>query len=598
MTVSAHYFAKVNRMSDNAIQTAHNAAAPADEQQDAMAQAQKAAMPTSVPDLAPLIKHIAESYADQQFYKALEKPGIVPYPSQAVRDGKTEGMQSVWLDDRQVQILGDWYERPSNFGFDAMRYMVDKTPILSAVVMTRIRQIKRFCRVSEKGVGPGFQIRLKEQNGSQKLAKAEQDSINALQSFMQNCGWETNPRQRSRLRRDNFSGFMNKVVRDSLVMDSAPIETEYKKNKSLGMDGFYAVDGSTIRLCTENGYQGDDEIFALQVVQGNIRTAYTFNDLIYVPRNTRTDVLNGGYGMSETELLVSTVTGFLNAMTYNQKYFDSNAIPKGLLHLSGDYSTEDLNSFKRYWNSMVKGINNAWTLPVMVSKTQESKASFENFGVDVNEIMFAKWMTFLTAIICAIYGIAPDEINFESFTAGTSSLSGSDTEEKLINSKDKGLRPLLSHFEDLFTDYIISDFSDKYVFRWTGLDEKDPKQAWEEEKTLLTTNEARRARNWEEIKEDWANAPLNSVTMQPYMAEVNAKIQQEQMAQQAELAQPGDPQQPGADADNPDDAGASEQEQLEQQQAQNRQKFDELHDTLQSIDEEGLYKSFGLPSLK
>lgn len=600
MPLSPHYFAKVNRMSDNAIQTAHNPAAPADEQQDAMAQAQKAAMPSSVADMAPLIKHIAESYADQQFYKSLEKPGLVPYPSQAVREGKKEGIQSVWLDDRQVQILGDWYERPTNFGFDAMRYMVDKTPILSAVVMTRIRQIKRFCRVSEKGVGPGFQIRLKEQNGAGvKLAKAEQDSINALQGFIQNCGWENNPRQRMRLRRDNFSGFMNKIVRDSLVMDSAPIETEYKKNRSLGMDGFYAVDGATIRLCTENGYKGDDEIFALQVVQGNIRTAYTFNDLIYVPRNTRTDVLNGGYGMSETELLVSTVTGFLNAMTYNQKYFDSNAIPKGLLHLSGDYSTEDLNSFKRYWNSMVKGINNAWTLPVMVSKTQESKASFENFGVDVNEIMFAKWMTFLTAIICAIYGIAPDEINFESFTAGTSSLSGSDTEEKLINSKDKGLRPLLSHFEDLITDYIISDFSDKYVFRWTGLDEKDPKQAWDEEQALLTVNEARRARNWEEIKEDWANAPLNSVTMQPYMAEVNAAIQEKQMAQQAELQQPGEepqPGQPGAGADPEADAAAAEEEQ-QRQQAENKQKFNDLHDTLQNMDEEGLYKSFGLPDL-
>lgn len=213
MTLSAHYFAKVKRMSDNAIKTAHNPAAPADEQQDAMAQAQKAAMPSSVVDMAPLIKHIADSYADQQFYKSLEKPGLVPYPSQAVREGKKEGIQSVWLDDRQVQILGDWYERPTNFGFDAMRYMVDKTPILSAVVMTRIRQIKRFCRVSEKGVGPGFQIRLKEQNGANRLAKPEQDSINALQGFMQNCGWESNPRQRSRLRRDNFSGFMNKLVR-------------------------------------------------------------------------------------------------------------------------------------------------------------------------------------------------------------------------------------------------------------------------------------------------------------------------------------------------------------------------------------------------
>lgn len=585
-------------MSDNAIHTAHNDAAPENERLDAMAQAQKAAMPSSVPDLAPLIQHIASSYADQEMAKALQKPNVVPFPSKQVQEGKKQGIQSVWLDDRQVEILGDWYERPTNFSFDMMRYMVDKTPVLSAVVMTRIRQIKRFCRVNEKGEGPGFQIRLKDQGVTSKLGKAERDSISALNSFMTNCGWEHNPRQRARLKRDNFSNFMSKIVRDSLVMDSSPIETEYKKNRSLGMDGFYAIDGATIRLCDQNGYRGDDEIYALQVVQGNLRTAYTYDDLIYVPRNPRTDVLQGGYGMSETELLVNTVTGFLNAMTYNQKYFDSNAIPKGLLHLSGDYSTEDLVSFKRYWNNMVKGINNAWTLPVMVSKNQESKASFENFGVDVNEIMFAKWMTFLTAIICAIYGIAPDEINFESFTAGTSSLSGSDTEEKLINSKDKGLRPLLSHFEDVITDFIISDFSDKYEFHWTGLDEKDPQQAWLEEQALRTTNEARKARGWEELKEDWANAPLNTVTMQPYMAQVNASIQEQQMEKQAAL-QPQPGEEPGADqpgaAEQP---GAEEAAAKEAADAENREKFGQLQNTLQSMDDEGIYKSFGLPDLK
>lgn len=504
-------------MTDIALQTAHNPKAPEDERQDAMRVAQQDAMPTSVSDMLPLVEFMARHQQEQEFTKALRKPNVIPFPSPAQKSRKP-GMQSIFLDDRQVQMLGEWYEKPSTFSFDMMRHMVDKTPILSAVVMTRIRQVKRFCRVPEGGKGPGFQIRLKNQ-GSAKLQAQEQQSIDLLQNFFTNCGWENNPRQRARLKRDNFSNFMSKLVRDSLVMDSAPIETEFKRDRRLGLDGLYAVDGSTIRLCNEQGYEGDDEIFALQVVQSNIRAAYTYDDLIYVPRNPRSDVMTGGYGMSETELLVNVVTGFLNAMTYNQKYFDSNSIPKGLLHLSGDYSSDDISSFKRYWNSMVKGINNAWTLPVMVSKNQESKASFENFGVDVNEIMFAKWMTFLTSIICAIYGIAPDEINFESFTSGTSSLSGSDTEEKLINSKDKGLRPLLSHFEDLFSDYVVSEFSDKYVFRFSGLDEKDEKQLWDEEKSLLTVNEARKSRNWDEIKEDWGNAPLNQTLMQAWMME-------------------------------------------------------------------------------
>ncbi|MCT9846774.1 phage portal protein [Leclercia adecarboxylata ATCC 23216 = NBRC 102595] len=514
-------------MNNETLQTAFNPAAPADEQQDAMAQAQKAAMPSSVPDLSELVQHIARNHENTEFYKSLQKPSVVPFPSHAVQHGQNRGMQSVWLDERQTQMQGQYFEKPNNFNFDAMRTMVDRTPVLSAVIMTRIRQVARFCRANASGLGPGFSVTPKGLTG--KMSEATRKEMAAMNMFFMNCGFESNPRQRQRLGRDSFSGFMGKIIRDSLVMDSAPIETEYKSKRALGMDGFYAVDGATIRLCNEDGYEGDDEIFALQVVQGNIRTAYTYNDLIYVPRNERSDVLQGGYGMSETELLVSTVTGYLNAMTYNQKYFDSNAIPKGLLHLSGDYSQDDLSSFKRYWNSMVRGINNAWTLPVMTSKNQESKASFERFGTDVNEMMFSKWMAFLTSIICAVYGMAPEEINFESFTGNASALRGNNTEEKLINSKDKGLRPLLAHFEDLFTDFIVADFNPDLEFRWTGLDEKTPQQRFEEEKMAKTFNEMRKSRGWAEIDQAWAQAPVAaSGAQQAFMADHARKIAEKQ----------------------------------------------------------------------
>lgn len=505
-------------MTDKALEVGFNPNAPYDEQRDAMSVAQKSAMPSSVVDMLPLVEYMRSQYEEQEMTKALSKPNIIPFPT--ANNKKSTGMQSVYLDDRRIQTFGDYYEHPGAFNYDMMRIMVDQTPILSSVILTRQRQVRRFCRTQESGKGPGFAIRSKD--SAEKLGKSEIESIKLLEGFFTNCGWESSPRQRMRLKRDNFSQFMSKLTRDSLILDSAPIETEWKRNRALGLDGFYAVDGSTVRLCTERGYQGEDEIYALQVVQGNIRAAYTYDDLIYLPRNPRSDVTVGGYGFSETELLVKVVTGLLNAMTYNLKYFDSNAIPKGLLHLSGDYAAEDLSAFKRYWNAMVKGINNAWSLPVMVSKNNESKASFENFGVDVNEIMFSKWMTFLTSIICAIYGMAPDEINFESFTAGTSSLSGSDTEEKLINSKDKGLRPLLAYFEDIFSDYIVAEFSDKYVFRWTGLDELNQTQSWTEEQALRTVNEARKARGWEETKGDWGDAPLNPALQGPYQASLQS----------------------------------------------------------------------------
>lgn len=440
-------------------------------------------------------------------YGMLQKASnvVVPFPN---THAKKRGMQSVYLDDLQIQLMGDWYEKRHGLSFSGLREMVRQTPILNAIIMTRQRQIQRFTRINETGEGPGFTVRHVDKD--HQISKDEQASIRELNRFFAHCGWEANPRARRAMRRDSLTQFALKAVRDTLTMDSLGIETEMKRDRALGIDGFYCVDGATIRLCTEDGYRGHDEVFALQVVKGRITAAYTYDDLIYVPRNPTTDVDMAGYGISEVELMVRIVTGFLNAMTYNLRGFDSNSIPKGILHLSGNYSPEDLAAFKRYWNSMVKGVNNAWTLPVMVSKDQESKASFENFGIEHTDLYFAKWMTFLTSLACAIFGISPSEINFDSFTGGnTSALSGSDTEEKLIDSKDKGLRPLLSYFEDIFSDYMLSAFSDKYVFRWTGLDEEDRQMREERAKLVLTVNEMRAQEGYDAIKDDWGDAPLN-----------------------------------------------------------------------------------------
>jgi hypothetical protein len=534
---------------DNARAVLADPRAPAAERFDAQAELQKSAMPSSgdlIPrgELAPLIDFIRESYEEQEFTKALAKPNVIPFPSRAVRE-KQPGMQSVYLDDMTAGVFGDYFEKPGAFGFDSMRAMVEQTPILSAIVLTRIRQVQRFCRLQENGRGPGFEIRLR--NRDAHPSEDEKNSMQMLQDFFTNCGWETNPRNRARMRRDNFTSFMAKFVRDSLTLDSAPIETEFKKNRALGMDGFYAVDGATIRLCTEQGYRGDDEIRAIQVVQGQIRTAYTFDDLIYVPRNPRSDVQAGGYGLSETELLVKVVTNLLNAMTYNGKFFDANSIPKGMLHISGNYDPKDIAAFKRYWNGMVRGVNNSWALPVMVSKDMESKAAFEKFGVEMNEMAFGKWMTFLTSIACAIYGIAPDEINFESFRTTAGGLNGTDTEEKIANSKDLGFFPLLHYCKETFTDYIVADFSDKYEFHFTGLDEEDEKQKFERQKLTLTVNEMRAQDSLDPIKAAWGDAPLNPSLISAWQAE-------QQQGQE-------DYGQPGADGEaQPGDGGAGDKQ--------------------------------------
>lgn len=533
------------RRSDRATSVAFDERAPVRERTEALGDLQKAHMPSEA-DLLPMEQvrnFLSIAREDIELGKSINA-NIVPYPSEQAKRGE-RGMQSVQTDEFSINMQGDYWERPSLMSFDSMRAVCDRVPVLSAVILTRMRQVQRFCAVSETGTDrPGFEIVHVDRD--HQLRKSEKESIRLLQRFITNCGWEFKPRLRKGLRRDSFTQFMGKAVRDTLSMDAAPIELEWKRDKRLGIDGFYAVDGATVRLCTDKGYRGNPDIHYLQVVDGRISTPYTYDDLIYEVRNPRSDVRACGYGQSEVELLINVVTGFLNALTYNIKGFDSNSIPKGMLHLVGNYDKNDLNAFKRYWNAMVRGVNNSWVLPVMVSKDQESKASFEKFGVEFNEMYFAKWMTFLTSLICAIYGISPAEINFDSFSGGnTSPLAGSDTEEKLTASKDSGLRPLLSYFQNMISDFIVGEFSDSLAFRWTGLDPED-KQVRQKRAELTLTVDEMRAEDGRQAHPDpkIGSAPVNPALMQAYMAgiepqEGEAPGQEDGASQAGEVEQGG-----------------------------------------------------------
>lgn len=105
------------------------------------------------------------------------------------------------LDNWSLSMNGDFWERPSALGFDSLRAMVEQTPVLNAVILTRIRQVQRFCSVSDRSNDqPGFEIRHVDR--AHQISPAEQESIHLLNRFITNCGWEfrTSPGRANELR--------------------------------------------------------------------------------------------------------------------------------------------------------------------------------------------------------------------------------------------------------------------------------------------------------------------------------------------------------------------------------------------------------------
>ncbi len=508
--------------------------APADERAEAVAAAAR--------ELAPMAKAVPvnEVMRWAQAFAPKEIPGQ-----------KLQRMARVSLDLEDPNARTVWLVRPVGLDWPQLRSIVREDPVLKSVIWTRISQVQRFLRPSLQEWKPGYRIRFRDRH--RKTTPEDRARISWLEQYVLNAGAEFDPRKRRALRRDNLWDWTSKHLQDSLTLDAAPVELI--PTPSGRTHGWVHVDGGMVYLVDPN-YGATDreppslhqrygldipdptEVVAILAHEGRVQAWYTHDDLLYRVRRPRSEALALGYGQPEPEDLIRIVTGFVNALTLNLRGFTHNSIPKGVLTVWGDFNEQDIEQFRMEWDAYVTGLSNRWRMPVMISSdAQNAGVSFVPIGQDFNEMYFARWMTFLVAIKAALYGMDPEEINFESFSARPSTLSGSDTEERLASSKDKGLWPLLQFLGQTLNE-ILYTVDPEVELYWTGL-EQDQQLAKADEEKMLTLGEFRRSRGESEPESPiLANAPMNPALLSVYQL----ALQQEQQEQAQAQGVPPEPQ--------------------------------------------------------
>lgn len=429
--------------------------------------------------------------------------------------------------------VGGYWERPTGFTFEHCRALVEHMPTIQGIILRCQRQASLFLRTYERGRERYFEVRRSDDNDPGQGRRGKEEM--ALEQFLLHSGWERDPIRMARLGREPMTTTVSKAIRDLLTYGAWAMETVNVRNGRM-IDGYHTIDASTIRLASEQGYNGDDEVIAVQVVNGSAVTAYTHNDLVYTLLDPRSDVRSGGYGYAPPEMLVKVATGWLNAMSYNIAGFDRNSIPKGLLTVIGSYDQKQAAAFKRQWNAMVSGIDNRWKLPVLFSDTKEGGAEFTKFGVEHDEMYFAKYLIWLQSLIALIYGMHPIVIHSESFSAGKSSLSGSDSTEALAESRDTGLEPRMNLIEDTFSNRILSRIHPDYVMRVQGLRPTDA--AWDHEgmKLTMSVKQLKQRLGIEVLNQPWEDAPLNPNLQSIYTQQLQQEQQERAAAQQQQHA--------------------------------------------------------------
>lgn len=417
-------------------------------------------------------------------------------------------------------------ERPSAITCDILRQMSQRDSIVAAVIQTRVNRIKNFGKIQPTKYDFGIKVVMRD--GDAHPSDKESKEMNELEKWFTTCGSNVGRKPEHRC---SLVDFLTIITRDVLVYDQVAIEKVPNKANTLAY--FLPVSSGSIRFATKNLSQNEDVIESfnqnpslvsgfseeaqakeeaiiqkdlkrdedyrfVQLHRGKIVKGFFNDELIFKFMNPVSDLDTEGYSVGPLEYLANIVSYHLFTEAHNRQFFTQGFASRGILHIEGDVPPQQLEAFRRTWREQVSGVQNSWRTPILAGA---NKISWVDLNSSNRDMEFNFWMEYLIKIICAIYTIAPQEINFDITRAGAAGLgeSGSRNESLLSDSHDRGLRPLLDFFESILNDDILQAYDEalynKYKVIFVGLNSETREQELErqirEMSNFKTINEIR-----------------------------------------------------------------------------------------------------------
>ena len=497
------------------------------------------------------------------------------------------------IDPLQFNASLGYKGKPYSLSYATLRAMA-ATPIINSIIKTRKNQVADFAEPQADRYNTGFVIRKKISDSGYEMTKREQKVANSITDFILNCGGKNS------WTNDDFDTFIRKIVDDSYTYDQMTFECV--RNRRGQLESFLATDASTFRIA-DSAFKEDYKnpffsrkganIWAnqdltvdlskeingytpqyVQVYQGAVVNEFYPWELCFGIRNPSTSIINNGYGCSELEQLINVVTSLLWSDEYNRRFFSQGSAPKGMLKIKGNVSEKALQQFKQQWQAMITGVMQSWKTPVV-----DADVDWVDLQKTNRDMEFSNWQEYLIKIACAIYSIDPSEIGWDiSRGANGSGLFEGNQAEKLQNSKDKGLYPILKFIQRKINKYIVEAIDPDYEFVFMGLNgmtiDKELEMDVKRLSSFMTINEVRQKYNLPKIDGDIGDLIENSIYFQSY----NAEKQQEQMQQMS--------QQSGNEEDNNEEDNNEEDNGDEENNNEDENPFDKYSSEEDNSDEE------------
>lgn len=448
---------------------------------------------------------------------------------------RQDGMKSIVVDPFENAASMGYYSKHAYLSYGVLRAMA-KAPIIRAIINTRKDQVAEFTKPQPDKYSKGFVIKKKGQDDAEEVDEKDKKFIEKLTSFVLNCGDDQN-----RWDLDDFEALIRKIVEDALVLDQATFEVI--PNRVFEPVQFVATDAATFRIAdsidNETNTKGARKIMGyypsyVQVYMNQIVSEFYPWELCFGIRNPSTNIKDNGYGRSELEDLITTITSMLNADAYNGKFFRHGSAPKGaLLVKKGNLNGDKVAQLRRDWNAMMSGVENMHKTPILDAESVE----WLDMQKTNRDMEFSKFQEYLIKVACAIYKISPEEIGFPLEGNKNKLGGGGNGEEEKKYSLDKGLKPLLTAIQGWINKYIIGPKTNwLYEFKFVGVEVESAKE--EEERLIaasavyITPNEIRKSKGMKPIK--GGDIILSPIMAQMQQMEQQSKMEDQQQQQEVE----------------------------------------------------------------
>lgn len=445
----------------------------------------------------------------EEMQKAMQARGLA--------EPTDEKPRALFHDPYSVMDWGGWRERPSSVTYDTLRSMATKNTVVASIILLRVNQISQFARPQQGRYDKGYKVILRDRRDAKRtMTRGEQQQATEIERMLETTGILLDDERPSD--RDNFRSFIKKWVRDQLIYDQFAFEKI--RDRSGRISRFIALPSETIRPAVMDEEHIDaaerrERVSHVQVYEDTVIAEFSPDDIAWCVMNPRSDLRVNSFGFSPLEQSVNLITAWLFGFEYNQRFFTQGSAIKGILNVKGAIPDRQLRAFRRLWYSMVSGVSNAWRTPILNSEDIQ----WVSMHSTNREMEFGQWMDWLTKLLSAMYQIDPIEINFQFGNTGQKQSMGEGNQEyKIVESKDKGLRPTMEHIQDCINTHMVWEINEDFEFAFTGIDgkaEEKEREGWVAEvKAYKTINEVRAEADMEPLPPEKGDVILDSTWAQ------------------------------------------------------------------------------------